>query len=399
MKYFVLLGDGMADYPCPELDNKTPLEAAKKPFMNRLASGGVMGLCKTVPDHMVPESDTANLSVMGYPPEVYSAGRSPLEAVSMGITLTENQTAIRANLVCLTGSGEYENLVMDDNTAGEITTEEARVLIEYLDKNLLADSTDRIYTGIAYRHCFITENWNGYRDFTRPHDIMGQFIGEYLPPEPYRTLQIRSYELLENHPLNLKRAAEGKKKANSIWLWSPGKNPALPSFKSLYGLDGAVVCAVDLIKGIGLCAGMTVPSVAGATGGTDTDYSAKEKEAEKQFEQGKNFVYLHVEAPDEYGHQGNPIGKKEAIEKLDSFILAPMLDYLNSCGDDYRILILPDHYTPVSTRTHARGPVPFIIYDSRRQVYPIRYFTESEAEACGEYVATGPELTKLFLQK
>ncbi len=398
MKYFVLLGDGMADYACRELDNKTPLEAANKPVIDRLASGGTMGLCKTVPDHMVPESDTANLSILGYPPEIYSAGRSPLEAVSLGITLGKDQAAIRANLVYLSGEGEYENLIMDDNTAGEITTPEARELIEHLDKNLLSETTDRIFTGISYRHCFITDTWNGFRDFTRPHDIIGQYVGEYLPPEPYLSLQRRSRELLENHPVNLKRAAEGKKKANSIWLWSPGKNPALPSFKETFGLDGAVVCAVDLIKGIGLCAGMEVPSVKGATGGTDTDYRAKEKEAEKQFLSGKDLVYLHVEAPDEYGHQGNPLGKKTSIEKLDSEIMAPMLDFLNAYGEEYRILIMPDHFTPVSTRTHARGEVPFVIYDSRRQTYPIRKYTEDEAKD-GIYVPTGPDLMKIFLEK
>lgn len=397
MKYFVLLGDGMADHSCPELNNLTPLEAAYKPNMDKLASGGIMGVCKTVPDTMVPESDTANLSILGYPPEIYSAGRSPLEAVSLGITLKDGQAAIRANLVCLTGDGEYENLIMDDNTAGEITTDEARLLIEYLDKNLLAEG-DRIYTGISYRHCFITDNWNGFRDFTRPHDIMGQYIGEYLPPEPYLTLQKRSRDLLENHPVNLKRASEGQKKANSIWLWSPGKNPALPSFKETFGLDGAVVCAVDLIKGIGICAGMEVPDVEGATGGTDTDYRAKEKAAEAQFTAGKDFVYLHVEAPDEYGHQGNPVGKKASIEALDAEILEPMLEYLSSCGEDYRVMILPDHFTPAHTRTHGRGEVPFIIYDSRRQVYPIRKYTEKEARD-GEYVSTGPELMKLFLEK
>lgn len=398
MKYFVCLGDGMADYACRELDNKTPLEAAHKPVIDRLASGGIMGLCKTVPDNMVPESDTANLSILGYPPEIYSAGRSPLEAVSLGITLGKDQAAIRANLVYLSGEGEYENLIMDDNTAGEITTPEARELIEYLDKNLLSETSDRIFTGISYRHCFITDNWNGFRDFTRPHDIMGQYIGEYLPPEPYLSLQRRSRELLENHPVNLKRAAEGKKKANSIWLWSPGKNPSLPSFKETFGLDGAVVCAVDLIKGIGLCAGMEVPFVKGATGGTDTDYRAKEKEAEKQFLSGKDLVYLHVEAPDEYGHQGDPLGKKTSIEKLDSEIVSPMLDFLNAYGEEYRILIMPDHYTPVSTRTHARGEVPFIIYDSRRQVYPIRKYTEDEARD-GIYVPTGPDLMRIFLEK
>ena len=397
MKYFVLLGDGMADHSCPELNDLTPLEAAYKPNMDKLASGGIMGVCKTVPDTMVPESDTANLSILGYPPEIYSAGRSPLEAVSLGITLKDGQAAIRANLVCLTGEGEYENLIMDDNTAGEITTEEARLLIEYLDKNLLTEG-DRIYTGISYRHCFITDSWNGFRDFTRPHDIMGQYIGEYLPPEPYLTLQKRSRELLENHPVNIKRASEGKKKANSIWLWSPGKNPALPSFKETFGLDGAVVCAVDLIKGIGICAGMNVPDVKGATGGTDTDYRAKEKAAEAEFNAGKDFVYLHVEAPDEYGHQGNPVGKKASIEALDAEILAPMLEYLSSCGEDYRVMILPDHFTPAHTRTHGRGEVPFIIYDSRRQVYPIRKYTEKEARN-GEYVSTGPELMKLFLEK
>lgn len=388
----------MADYSCPELEGKTPLEAAYKPVADRLASCGIMGLCKTVPDHMVPESDTANLSILGYEPEIYSAGRSPLEAVSLGISLNKNQAAIRANLVYLAGDSGYEELIMDDNTAGEISTEEARELIEFLDKNLLSESTDRIYTGISYRHCFITENWNGFRDFTRPHDIMGQCIKEYLPPEPYLTLQKRSRELLENHPVNLKRAACGKKKANSIWLWSPGKNPSLPSFKDTYGVEGAVVCAVDLIKGIGICAGMEVPAVMGATGGTDTDYSAKEKEAEKQFANGKSLVYLHVEAPDEFGHQGDPIGKKHAIEMLDSKILAPMLEYLDGCGEDYRIMFLPDHYTPVSTRTHARGEVPFIIYDSRRQVYPIRKFTEAEAKD-GPYVATGPQLMRMLLEK
>ena len=398
MKYFVCLGDGMADYACRELDNKTPLEAAHKPVIDRLASGGIMGLCKTVPDNMVPESDTANLSILGYPPEIYSAGRSPLEAVSLGITLGKDQAAIRANLVYLSGEGEYENLIMDDNTAGEITTPEARELIEYLDKNLLSETSDRIFTGISYRHCFITDTWNGFRDFTRPHDIMGQYIGEYLPPEPYLSLQRRSRELLEDHPVNLKRAAEGKKKANSIWLWSPGKNPSLPSFKETFGLDGAVVCAVDLIKGIGLCAGMEVPFVKGATGGTDTDYRAKEKEAEKQFLSGKDLVYLHVEAPDEYGHQGDPLGKKTSIEKLDSEIVSPMLDFLNAYGEEYRILIMPDHYTPVSTRTHARGEVPFIIYDSRRQVYPIRKYTEDEARD-GIYVPTGPDLMRIFLEK
>ena len=398
MKYFVCLGDGMADYACRELDNKTPLEAAHKPVIDRLASGGIMGLCKTVPDNMVPESDTANLSILGYPPEIYSAGRSPLEAVSLGITLGKDQAAIRANLVYLSGEGEYENLIMDDNTAGEITTPEARELIEYLDKNLLSETSDRIFTGISYRHCFITDTWNGFRDFTRPHDIMGQYIGEYLPPEPYLSLQRRSRELLENHPVNLKRAAEGKKKANSIWLWSPGKNPSLPSFKEIFGLDGAVVCAVDLIKGIGLCAGMEVPFVKGATGGTDTDYRAKEKEAEKQFLSGKDLVYLHVEAPDEYGHQGDPLGKKTSIEKLDSEIVSPMLDFLNAYGEEYRILIMPDHYTPVSTRTQARGEVPFIIYDSRRQVYPIRKYTEDEARD-GIYVPTGPDLMRIFLEK
>ena len=398
MKYFVCLGDGMADYACRELDNKTPLEAAHKPVIDRLASGGIMGLCKTVPDNMVPESDTANLSILGYPPEIYSAGRSPLEAVSLGITLGKDQAAIRANLVYLSGEGEYENLIMDDNTAGEITTPEARELIEYLDKNLLSETSDRIFTGISYRHCFITDTWNGFRDFTRPHDIMGQYIGEYLPPEPYLSLQRRSRELLENHPVNLKRAAEGKKKANSIWLWSPGKNPSLPSFKETFGLDGAVVCAVDLIKGIGLCAGMEVPFVKGATGGTDTDYRAKEKEAEKQFLSGKDLVYLHVEAPDEYGHQGDPLGKKTSIEKLDSEIVSPMLDFLNAYGEEYRILIMPDHYTPVSNRTHARGEVPFIIYDSRRQAYPIRKYTEDEARD-GIYVPTGPDLMRIFLEK
>lgn len=397
MKYFVLLGDGMADYRCDALGGRTPLEAADKPNMDYLARHGVLGRCITIPDSMTPESDTANLSLLGYNPEVYSRGRSPLEAVSMGIDLKPEQAAVRANLVTLSGEGDYASLTMDDNTGGEITTAEARVLIESLDTGLCSEG-ERLYAGISYRHCLILDGWDGFRDFTRPHDIIGKPIKDYLPPEPYLSFQSRSRDILENHPVNLRRAAEGKKKANSVWLWSPGTRPALPDFRVKTGLSGAVVCAVDLIKGIGLCAGMEVPDVPGATGGTDTDYSAKERAAEAMFNKGHDFVYVHVEAPDEYGHQGDPKGKTKAIERLDSEILRPMLSYLESSGDAYRVLVCPDHFTPVSIRTHARGAVPFVIYDSRRDYdTPSAVFTEECSEK-GGLVPTGSSLTDEFLR-
>lgn len=362
-----MLGDGMADNEIAVLGKKTPLEAANKPTMNYLSSKGFNGLVETVPEGMVPESDTANLAVMGYDPRVYSKGRSPLEAASMGIKMADNETAIRANIVALGGNGEYEDLVMLDHSSDEIPTEEARILIEAVQEKFGNDFL-KFYCGISYRHCLIWKDCPEFNDFSRPHDIIGRRIGDYLPKNessrPMCELMKASYEFLNNHPLNIEREARGLKKANSIWLWSPGKKPSLPSFAEKTGLKASVICAVDLIKGIGLCAGMSVPYVEGATGAAETDYKAKRDAAINEFKNGAELVYIHVEAPDECGHQGKVYEKIKAIENIDNVILKGVLEYLASTGEDYRVLLLPDHPTPISERTHTRAPVPFVIYDS-----------------------------------
>ena len=401
MKYIVMLCDGMADLPIASLDKKTPMEVANKPIMNELASKGINGLVETVPEGMVPESDTANLAVMGYDPKVYSNGRSPLEAASMGIKMADDETAIRANIVALGGEGEYEDLVMLDHSSDEIPTEEARILIEAVQKEFGNDFM-RFYCGISYRHCLIWKNCPEFNDFSRPHDIIGRRVGDYLPESeasrPMRELMKASYELLNNHPLNIDRARRGLKKANSLWLWSPGKKPSLPSFKDKTGLNGSVVCAVDLIKGIGFCAGMRVPAVKGATGTLDTDYQAKRDMAIAELENGSDFVYIHVEAPDECGHQGKVNDKIESIENIDKYILKGLLEYLRSKDEPFRILLLPDHPTPISARTHVRAPVPFVIYDSVSEIesgYDV--YSEANGKDCKLYIPRGEELLTMFL--
>lgn len=370
MKYIVMLGDGMADLPIASLGKKTPLEVANKPCMNLLASCGINGTVETVPEGMVPESDTANLAVMGYDPRVYSKGRSPLEAASMGIKMADNETAIRANIVALGGSGSYEDLVMLDHSSDEIPTEEARVLINAIQEKFGNDIL-KFYCGISYRHCLIWKDCPEFTDFSRPHDIIGRKIGDYLPKNessrPMLELMKASYDFLNEHPLNKDREARGLKKANSLWLWSPGKKPSLPSFKEKTGLNASVVCAVDLIKGIGFCAGMNVPYVEGATGAAETNYAGKRDAAIKELENGADLVYIHVEAPDECGHQGKANEKIKAIENIDKHILLGIVEYLNAKGEPYKILLLPDHPTPISARTHTRAPVPFVIYDSQNE--------------------------------
>ncbi len=362
-----MLGDGMADHPIAQLGKKTPLEVADKPIMNYLASRGINGTVDTVPMNMVPESDTANLAVMGYDPQIYSKGRSPLEAASIGIKMADDETAIRANIVALGGEGEYEELTMLDHSSDEISTDEARVLINALQEKFGNDIM-KFYCGISYRHCLIWKNFPEFNNFARPHDIIGRRIGEYLPKgdiaKPMYELMKASYEFLNNHPLNIEREKRGLKRANSLWLWSPGKKPSLPDFYEKTGLKASVVCAVDLIKGIGLCAGMNVPNVVGATGTLDTDYQAKRDTAINELKNGADLVYIHVEAPDECGHQGKVEDKIKSIENIDRYILSGLLEYLKSTGEDHRILLLPDHPTPISARTHTRESVPFVLYDS-----------------------------------
>ena len=400
MKYFVLLGDGMADWPLPALDHKTPLDVANKPLMDTLCQKGVCGTVMTVPEGMVPESDTANLGVLGYDPRVYSKGRSPLEAASIGLEMRENDVAFRVNLLTVSDEGEaYEDKVMIDHSADEITTEEAAELMKALHEAFGNDAR-RFYAGVSYRHCMLWENPPYIPDFTRPHDILGQKITTYLPSEEYLSLMKASFDVLNHHPVNEARRARGLKPANSAWFWSPGMRPSLPNFNEKYSLSGCVISAVDLIRGIGKVAGMPAPVVPGATGTFHTDYRAKADAAIEAFATGHDFVYVHVEAPDECGHRAEVENKIASIEFLDSKILSVVKSWLDSCGDDYRILVLPDHPTPIEIRTHAREAVPFLIYDSRNEIDSgISCYCEKEiAEKASVRLDDGVLLMDLFLK-
>ena len=404
MKYLVLIPDGMADRPSEKLGGKTPMEIANKPTMDRLASMSVCGTVLNVPCGMVPESDTANLAIMSYDPRTYSKGRSPLEAVSLGIKLEDDDTAIRCNLVTVSEDEEnYEDRIMIDHSADEISTEEADELVRALDAALPMEGR-HLYTGISYRHCLIWKNACPTYNFARPHDIIGRRIGEYLPSaenggEQFLEFMRRGYDVLKDHPVNVRRRAEGKRPANSPWLWSPGQNPSLPSFEKKWGVSASVVSAVDLIKGIGLCAEMEVLDVEGATGNYHTNYKGKADAAIDAFKRGREFVYVHVEAPDECGHRGEFDVKHLAIEKIDSLILAPVLEYLENCGDDFKIMVLPDHPTPLDIRTHSPEPVPFFIYDPKHKVEGVSSFTEATANASPVDIADGSTLLEHLIVK
>ncbi len=404
MKYLVLIPDGMADRPSEKLGGKTPMEIANKPTMDSLASHALCGTVLNVPVTMVPESDTANLAIMSYDPKIYSKGRSPLEAVSLGIKLGEHDTAIRCNLVTISDEEEaYEDKIMLDHSADEISTEEADELVRALDKALPMEGR-HLYTGVSYRHCLIWENASASYDFARPHDIIGRRIGDYLPRTDnggaeFLEYMKRGYEILRDHPVNVRRRAEGKRPANSPWLWSPGQNPSLPSFSEKWGVSASVVSAVDLIKGIGICAGMEVINVPGATGNYSTNYKGKADAAIDAFRRGREFVYVHVEAPDECGHRGEFDIKPLAIEKIDSEILAPVLEYLRSCGDDFKVMVLPDHPTPLELRTHSPEPVPFFIYDPADEKSGVAAFTEETCRATGFHIPDGSTLLEHMIVK
>lgn len=402
MKYFVLIPDGMADEKLESLGNRTPMEAASKPCMDALAAQALVGTVSNVPDGMVPESDTANMSILSFDPKVYSKGRSPLEAVSMGIEMQPDETAYRCNVVTLSDEGEdYDNKIIIDHSADEITTPEADELIRALEEKLGTDYR-RFYTGVSYRHCLIWKNGNDQYPFMRPHDILGKRIGEYLPREEngggefYRLMK-ESFEILNHHPVNEARRVRGLKPANSAWLWSPGKKPSLPNLKERWGLNGAVISAVDLIKGIGLCAGMRSIDVEGATGNVHTNYRGKAEAAIDAFQNGYDYVYVHVEAPDECGHRAELENKVLSIEKIDSEILSPVYEYLKSCGEDFRVMVLPDHPTPIRLRTHTILPVPFLIYSSDKRFLGVSSFTEENAEATKKYIPHGHDLMELLL--
>lgn len=404
MKYLVLIPDGMADVPVEALGHVTPMQKANKPSMDSLAKESVVGTVSNVPEGMVPESDTANMAILSFDPKIFSKGRSPLEAVSMGIVMQPDETAYRCNVVTLTEEQDcYEDRIILDHSADEITTGEADLLIKTLEEKM-GNELRKFYTGVSYRHCLIWKNGNDRYNFMRPHDILGKRIGEYLPRvedggEEFLKLMKESYDILKDHPVNIARKARGLKPANSAWLWSPGKKPQLPSFKEKWGLNAAVISAVDLIKGIGLCAEMQSIDVEGATGNVHTNYTGKANAAIEAFKNGVELVYIHVEGPDECGHRAEIENKVKAIELIDEKILTPVWDYLKSTGEDYKIMILPDHPTPLHLRTHTIDPVPFLIYSSKKKENGVQTFDEETAMATKRYVPNGFTLMEQLIEK
>ncbi len=398
MKYVVMLCDGMADYPVDELAGKTPLEAAYTPNMDFLAKNGAVGLAKTVPDGMAPGSDTANLSVMGYDPKIYYTGRSPLEAVSMGIDLSLTDVTFRCNLVTLSDSENYEDATMIDYSAGEISTAESTELVNYLSEHFKTELIN-LYPGISYRHCLVLKDGKTGGILTPPHDISKKPIKDHLPKgenaELLMAMMRRSRELLKDHPVNKKRIAEGKNPATSCWFWGEGTKPALTSFSERFGKQGGVISAVDLIKGIGICAGHKLCEVEGATGNWDTNFKGKADAALSLLDDGCDYVYIHVEAPDECGHHGDVKHKIESIEAIDREMLGKIIPTLKNSGEDFAILVMPDHPTPISCMTHVSDPVPFILYSSREQLSPSApCYTEKSAKDTGLYIANAADLSE-----
>lgn len=401
MKYFVLVPDGAGDYPMEVLGGKTVLEAADMKNINALAAKSRVGMVKTIPDGVAPGSDAANLSVMGYDPSIYLTGRSPLEAVSIGIDMSDTDVAFRTNVITLEGEGEYEDLIIKDHSSGDISTEEADQLIRAANE-AFADENIRFYTGVSYRHCMIVHNGSTNYKLTPPHDVLGKRVGDNLPQgegsEFITQMMKKSYEILNNHPVNIARREKGLNPANTLWIWGQGKKPSLSSFSAKYHLDGSVISAVDLIKGIGLCAGLDSIDVPGVTATLHTNYEGKANAAIDEFKKGKQFVYMHLEGPDECGHQGDTDDKLESMKRIDERIFAPIYEYLKSCGDDFRILIVPDHRTPIALRTHTSEPVPFVLYDSTREepADTSKQFNEKAGEVSGMYFGSGFEMADFF---
>ena len=393
MKYIVILCDGMADEPLEELDGRTPLEAARTVNMDRLAADSEIGMVRTVPEGMAPGSDTANLSVIGYDPRKYYSGRSPLEALSIGAEMGENDVSFRCNLVTLSEEEDrYEDRVILDHSSGEIPTEEAAALVEALREGLGREGYT-FYVGTSYRHLLIQKDGK-VTDLTPPHDILTKRIGEYLPEDPVlREMMVRSYEILKDHPVNVKRRAEGKNPANSAWFWGAGTRPALPSFVEKTDVKGAMISAVDLLKGIAAGSGMHNIIVEGANGGLHTNYAGKARAAVKALtEDGYDFVYVHIEAPDEMGHQGSAEDKIKAIEYIDDQVIGPVADALRGAGVDFRMLILPDHPTPVRVRTHTSDPVPYLLYDSTKAQEGCSVYSEKTGRESGKMLEEGYRL-------
>jgi len=403
MKYAVILYDGMADYPVPALGGKTPMMVAKKPNFDRLAKKAEVGLVRTVAEGLKPGSDVANLSVMGYDPKKYYTGRSPLEAVSIGVNMADDDIALRCNIVTLSDEENYDEKTMVDYSAGDISSEEAAEIIKTVQEHFGGGEFD-FYSGVSYRHCLIHHGGTvELGNMTPPHDISGKVVGEYISKAPtaekLTKMMRESYALLKDHPVNLKRISEGKRPANSIWLWGEGKKPILPQFEELYGIKGAVISAVDLLKGIGLAAGMQVPDVKGATGYIDTNFEGKAQAAVAALNNGCDLVYVHIEAPDECGHRNEPENKVRAIELIDEKVLPIVLEGLEKIGDDYKVMILPDHPTPIVTMTHAGDPVPYMIYKKSDEIDGVESINEESAKTTGNFIEFGPGIMKKFIEE
>ena len=398
MKYIVVLCDGMSGYPLESLGNKTTMETAVKPNMERLASEGIVGTVKTVPKGLLPGSDVANLSAMGFDPLECYTGRSPLEAVSMGVKMEETDVAFRCNLITLTDESDYTDKIMADYSAEEITTEEALPIINALNEAFKSEKIE-FYHGISYRHCMIWKGGPCDLGLTPPHDISDKPIGEHLPKDAVLIdIMKKSYDVLKGHPINAERVKNGLNPANAVWLWGEGTKPAIASFEETTGHKGAVISAVDLIKGIGLCAGMEVLDVEGATGNINTNFANKGLAAYNALKNGNDYVYVHIEAPDECGHRGDTDNKIKSIEYIDEKVIGPLLKMLDDDGEEYKMLVMPDHATPIVTKTHAIDPVPFLIYDSRKKVKGINVFTEKNAENTGLFFSSGKNLAEFFLK-
>lgn len=401
MKYLVMLCDGMADYPVEQFDGRTPMMMAKAPFMQHLAANAEVGLVKTVPDGMKPGSDVANLAVLGYNPSDCYTGRSPLEAGSIGIDMADDDVSLRCNLVTVSDEPVYADKTILDYCADDISTEEAAVLVQYLAEQFNNEEF-ALYSGVSYRHCLI---WHkGTMDLgtiTPPHDITGKPVREYLPVHPNAAkllaMMERSYDLLKDHPVNQARIAKGKRPANSVWFWGEGKRAQLEDFHAKYGVHAAMISAVDLLKGIGKFANMQVISVPGATGYLDTNFEGKAQAAIDAFRNGADLVYIHVEAPDECGHRNEPENKVRSIELIDEKVLKPVCSALAEMGA-YRVLVTPDHPTPLCLKTHTNDAVPFFIYDSTAPKQGVEVFHEKTAEATGLLIEPGYAIMQRLLQ-
>ena len=397
MKYVIVLADGMADEPMQQLGGKTPMEVAETPVMDSLATVGQVGLVSTVPQGMKPGSDVANLSVLGYNPSECYSGRSPLEALSVGVSMVDSDVIFRCNIVTVSEDEPYAQKTIIDHSSGEISTEDADILMDAI-REAFNNEEFSFFTGTSYRHITVWKNGE-VLDLEPPHDHLGQVVGSFLPENPkFRAMMEKSFDILNNHPLNVKRAAEGKNKANSLWFWGAGTKPSLQNFHEKTNLTGTMISAVDLLKGIAVGAGMKSIDVPGATGSLDTNYEGKAQAAlDALLKDGSDFVYIHLEGPDEMGHQGEMEHKIKAIEYIDEKIIGAVKNGLDAAGEAYRMLVLPDHPTPIRCRTHTSDPVPYLLYDSTKAYDQGCAFTEKDARQSGIFIDHGYEMIRKLI--